>query len=118
MPEPTIVILDLEVPDAGPVFLTALALHVAAGPACVVSGASESRLRRPVTRSPVRMSGVGVGDHDERGPRRNPRYVPSLLQTSAWTSSSSTVNPRQDSSHGRVHQLTDVAVVSIHSGTS
>lgn len=39
MPEPTIVILGLEIPDAGPIFLTALALHVAAGLACVASGA-------------------------------------------------------------------------------
>jgi len=39
MPDPTIVILGLEVPDAGPVFLTALAVHVAAGLAGVSTGA-------------------------------------------------------------------------------
>lgn len=38
-PEPTLNIVGLEVPDAGPVFLTALALHVLAGIVAVIAGA-------------------------------------------------------------------------------
>jgi len=64
VPEPTIVILGLEIPDAGPVFLAALALHVAASLACVVSGAlaalSPKRPGRPPRVGHVHLYGITI----------------------------------------------------------
>jgi hypothetical protein len=54
----------LEVPDAGPVFLTALAFHIAAGSTAVVAGAVTALSRKRAGRHPragrVFLSGVAV----------------------------------------------------------
>jgi hypothetical protein len=46
-------ILGLRVPDAGPLFLTALACHVLAGMTCVVSGALAATARKRSGRHPT-----------------------------------------------------------------
>ncbi|WP_020525273.1 hypothetical protein [Catelliglobosispora koreensis] len=60
----TITIFGLEIPDAGPVFLTALAFHIAAGLTCVTSGALAASARKHPGRHPkagkVYLWGIGV----------------------------------------------------------
>jgi hypothetical protein len=48
----TITIFGLEIPDAGPVFLTALAFHVLAGVTCVITGALAATARKRPGRHP------------------------------------------------------------------
>ncbi len=50
---PTIEILGIEIPAAGPVFYTALVGHVAAGLTCVVAGALAATARKRPGRHPV-----------------------------------------------------------------
>jgi hypothetical protein len=63
-PMAQITILGLQIPDAGPVFLTALAFHVMAGMTCVVSGALAATARKRPGRHPragqVYLWGTGV----------------------------------------------------------
>jgi hypothetical protein len=57
-------ILGLDIPDAGPVFFTALALHVLAGVICVVAGALAATARKRPGRHPksgrVYLWGIGA----------------------------------------------------------
>jgi len=48
----TIEIFGLEIPDAGPVFLTALGFHVLAGTTCVISGGLAASARKRPGRHP------------------------------------------------------------------
>lgn len=61
---PTVPIFGLEIPDAGPVFLAALAAHVLAGLTCVVAGALAATARKRRGRHPragrVYLWGLGV----------------------------------------------------------
>jgi hypothetical protein len=60
----TITIAGLEIPDAGPVFLGALVLHVLAGLTCVVAGVLAATARKRPGRHPragrVYLYGLGV----------------------------------------------------------
>jgi hypothetical protein len=57
-------VLGLEIPDAGPVFFAALAVHVLAGGTCVVAGALAATARKRPGRHPkagqVYLWGLGV----------------------------------------------------------
>jgi hypothetical protein len=57
-------ILGLEIPDAGPLFFTVLALHVLAGMTCVVAGALAATARKRPGRHPkaghVYLWGIGL----------------------------------------------------------
>lgn len=58
------VVFGLEIPDAGPLFLAALAAHVLAGMTCVVTGALAATARKRPGRHPkaghVYLWGIGV----------------------------------------------------------
>jgi hypothetical protein len=67
-------ILGIEVPDDRPVFLAALAVHVAAGLTCVVSGALAATARKRPGRQPVPVRSTSAAWRCCSPPRRCWRF--------------------------------------------